>query len=352
MTKGLQGRKKHKSRTKKVPSKYEEFETSVIKTIQKKEHRHKTKTAGLHRLSMFSSGSSLSPSQGKNAINIKSIIERIGIDNMTPKEYIPTAHDNSHLVSVKEVNLLKKMHGRGLFANENIPEGTCLGLYTGLEYSIEEFKEYLSQDPEADNSYAMTIGRTIVDARERGNFTRYINFSDSQANVEFVEGTINRQKVVKVIATSNIQAGQQILVDYNTYDQRASKDYYFLNPYDGWEPADEVYQSNEERYSKFKIPFKTFINENNNDIVLHCLRNREFAKFMILVTNNPTYFQTEYKARSKVNKDAFKSAISDYDHEEKKQLFELLISEKINMDSGLLEELGFQIEQETSYSHS
>jgi hypothetical protein len=185
-------------------------------------------------------------------------IETLGIDNMTVTDYIPSDIDKSGLVSVKSVNLLKKHGGRGLFAATDIAEGTCIGIYTGEVYStISEFDEYLEANPEADNSYAMAIGGRMVDAAQKGNFTRYINFSDSRDSVEFVEGKLMGHKVVKVRATRDIKKGEQLLVNYNTYEERASKLYYFLNPGDGWQSASELYETHSAQYELLKMPFGT-----------------------------------------------------------------------------------------------
>lgn len=175
-------------------------------------------------------------------------IQAMGIDNMTSSQYIPSPLDRNDLVSVKPVNVLSEFGGRGLFATQDIPKGTCLGLYTGEVFSITDFQKLLATNKEANNHYAMNVGHTIVDGRIKGNFSRYINFSDSQANVEFVEGYYKGRKVVKVMTTQGIQANQQFLVDYNTYDERASRDYFFINPDDGNQSAHEVYIENQRFY--------------------------------------------------------------------------------------------------------
>lgn len=184
----------------------------------------------------------------------KELIEQLAIDNMTMESYIPATQDLPALVEVKVVDLLRSFNGRGLYAKADIPEGTVLGIYTGEEYTTEEdFLAYLAENEGRDRSYAMTIGTRVVDAQEKGNFTRYINFSDSQANVAFIEGRDGRTKVVQVIAIKNISQGQQILVDYNCYEQRASTDFFFLNPEDSWLSAQKQFEANRQSYSFLRL---------------------------------------------------------------------------------------------------
>lgn len=180
---------------------------------------------------------------------IRKSIGSLAIDNMNTKDYVPSSLDQTDMVLVKPVNLLSDSGGRGLFASEDILKGTCIGVYTGEIYpSAAQFKRYLESNPDADNSYAMAVAGRIVDAATKGNFTRYINFSDSQDNAEFVEGRLNGRKVVKVVATKDIMEGQQFLINYNTYEERASKYYFFLNPNDSDLSANELYESNQQHY--------------------------------------------------------------------------------------------------------
>ncbi|WP_298622143.1 Dot/Icm T4SS effector AnkI/LegAS4 [uncultured Legionella sp.] len=180
---------------------------------------------------------------------IRKSMKSLAIDNMVAEDYIPSSLDQIDLVSVKSVNLLSNFDGRGLFASEDIPAGTCIALYTGEIYSsIAEFNRFLATNSEADKSYAMTIAGRIVDAAKKGNFSRYINFSDSQDNAVFEEGMLDRRKVVKVITIKDIKMGQQLLINYNIYEERASKSYFFLNPSDGALSAYEFYEMNLRHY--------------------------------------------------------------------------------------------------------
>ncbi|AHE67730.1 Dot/Icm T4SS effector AnkI/LegAS4 [Legionella oakridgensis] len=189
-----------------------------------------------------------------DAVDTESTMYSLGISNMHATDYLPSPLDKPELCAVRPVNLLKAFGGYGLYATVTIPAETCLGEYTGREFTIDEFERYLETEPGANPSYAMDMDNRIIDARIAGNFTRFINFSDSQANVEFREGRRGHQRVVMVVATKPIYAGEQILVDYNKYDEHASKDYYFLNPQDSWQSTWEMYEEHCARYERVRYP--------------------------------------------------------------------------------------------------
>lgn len=184
---------------------------------------------------------------------ISATMKELGIDNMKTTDYIPSVIDKPHLVSVATLDLLSEFGGRGLFAKTRIRAGTCLGVYTGKQFSEKAFETYLHTTKEAGPHYAMLLDSTIIDAQLQGNFTRYINFSDTQANVEFISDFLNGEKIVKVVATKHIQAGQQILIDYGTYSEEVSADYFFLNPEDNWQSAAKTYTANQDLYQLYQL---------------------------------------------------------------------------------------------------
>ncbi|KTD03565.1 SET domain-containing protein-lysine N-methyltransferase [Fluoribacter gormanii] len=206
----------------------------------------KFKSTKVHQNSFFPKNSKL---DGSHLRKLKKLIKSIGIEHMEAENYLSSSLDQPELVKVMPVNLLKEFGGQGLYAYVDIPAGTCLGEYTGELYPTTTlFKKYVKQTSGADWSYAMTLGHKVIDGKDKGNFTRYINFSDTQANVEFREDIVNGIKCVKVITTKDIPKGKQVLVDYNCYDERASKEYFFLSPEDNWQSAQEVLASNSRVY--------------------------------------------------------------------------------------------------------
>lgn len=101
----------------------------------------------------------------------------------------------------------------GVFAEENIPIGAYIGEYTGL---IRKRKR--RADRKNDYCFEYTIGDWvynpfIIDAKERGNFTRWINHSEDP-NVEslsvFVDGIMH----IIFVALKPIKAGSQMCYHY------------------------------------------------------------------------------------------------------------------------------------------
>lgn len=244
-------------RISKLPDKYNDFVLNVKLPTKsdcqpKHDKEHKNIKINSHAHGLFSKPQLKATKMRKRtkipAFDVSSTIKQLGIDNMLEKNYLPSSIDNFGLVKVKKVDVLKKFDGRGLFAEKFIKKGTTIGEYTGKQFSKKEFQVYLESNVKLDNSYAMTLGQYIIDAQEQGNHTRYINFSDSQANVEFVEGQLNQKKIVKVVAVKDIEVGKQLLIDYNTIDEKKSMDYLYLNPEDGHQSAAELYDENKNLY--------------------------------------------------------------------------------------------------------
>lgn len=254
---------KRRQRKSKAPEYLADFETSVNSKHSKiKKDRTKPSTSSvpnsLLTLSMFSGINKevilTAREKGIQTRKTRRLMSGLGIDNMLASDYVSSSLDRTDLVTVKPVNLLQAFEGRGLFATQDIKEETFIGVYTGEVFdSVAVFDNYIAEHPGADDSYAMIVTGRVVDAARKGNFTRYINFSDTQANMEFVEGFIQRRKVVLVRALRDIKAGEQFLVNYNTHEERNSKAYFFLNPSDGWLSAEELHQHHKDSYSPFTI---------------------------------------------------------------------------------------------------
>ena len=183
----------------------------------------------------------------------KQLLYDLDINNMRPEDYIANPVDQPELVFVKPVHMLKG--GKGLFARKFISLGTRLGIYTGEVYSSQkDFDKHFEEHPQADNNYTMHVGNQFfVDSVVKGNFTRYINFSDSQSNVKFKEGEHGGSLVAEVIATKDIKKGVQILIDYNAPDEQLSKEYFFLNPEDTELSASDIQKKYSKHYTLVKV---------------------------------------------------------------------------------------------------
>lgn len=185
------------------------------------------------------------------------ILMALGIEDMSPEHYIPSDGDNPGMVHVGRVALLKNQGGYGLFANQTIPPNTCIGVYTGKEFtSGKHYNNYCKKHPEHDNNYSLVLSRKIIDAKTKGNFTRYANFSDIQDNASFKVAKRKGRTVVELVTTKKINKGQQILVNYNEHKPEMSANYYFLNPEDNGNTAQETFKNNAEHYDLMRAPQK------------------------------------------------------------------------------------------------
>lgn len=180
-----------------------------------------------------------------------SILEKLNITNMAAEKYIRSQRDAEHLVTVKNVNVLNGICAEGLFATAFINQGTCIGEYTGKHYSEADFEKHLEQD-DANTYYAISTDTDIIDAAESGNYTRFINFSDTRDNVKFMQSNSHGATSVRVVALRDIQPGEQFLVDYNVYDDSTDQ-YLFVNPADNHLSTYEVYQANRANYDSYKV---------------------------------------------------------------------------------------------------
>lgn len=106
--------------------------------------------------------------------------------------------------------------GYGIFAEREIPSGAFIGEYTGLIR-----KRRRRADRKNDYCFEYTIGDWvynpfIIDAKEMGNFTRFINHSETP-NVEslsvFADGVMH----IIFVAQKSIAQGSQLCYHYGDY---------------------------------------------------------------------------------------------------------------------------------------
>lgn len=119
-----------------------------------------------------------------------------------------------------DIRYLHHLIGLGVFARKNIPKGTWIGLYCGLK---------TIKDPEYLNYTYRGVKDCLnldIDAKNCGNFTRFINHADhpwrydelepelSYANISANIRSVNGHHFILFIADQEIKAGEQLLVDY------------------------------------------------------------------------------------------------------------------------------------------
>jgi uncharacterized protein len=102
------------------------------------------------------------------------------------------------------------IHGKGVFATTHIPAGTRLIEYKGERISDED-SEYLYTET-THTFLFMLENNEVIDGSRNGNNARWINHScepNCEANEE--DGR------VFIDALSNLEAGDEITIDYNLY---------------------------------------------------------------------------------------------------------------------------------------
>jgi SET domain-containing protein len=124
-----------------------------------------------------------------------------------------------------KIKYISPQIGHGLFAAEPIAPGQLIGEYTGIVRSIQQ-----SQDQ--NNHYLMYLlpetlwwdmlshGTTInkeslvIDARYKGNETRFINHSSTAPNLKLITAYSNGQFYKLFISTREIKKSEELRFDY------------------------------------------------------------------------------------------------------------------------------------------
>jgi SET domain-containing protein len=102
------------------------------------------------------------------------------------------------------------IHGKGVFATTYIPAGTRLIEYKGERISDED-SEYLYTET-THTFLFMLENNEVIDGSRKGNNARWINHS-CEPNCEASE----EDGRVFIDALSNLEAGDEITIDYNLY---------------------------------------------------------------------------------------------------------------------------------------
>ena len=103
------------------------------------------------------------------------------------------------------------VHGKGVFAVQDIAEGETIIEYVGEVISWDEAQERHPHDPQDPNHtfYFSLDNGDVIDALYGGNSSRWINHScDGNCEADEVEGR------VYIKARRNIAAGEELNYDY------------------------------------------------------------------------------------------------------------------------------------------
>ena len=114
------------------------------------------------------------------------------------------------------IRWIDEVLGYGVFAEEDIPLGAYIGEYTGLVRKRARLK-----DKKNDYCFEYTIGDWIynpfiIDAKNQGNFTRYINHSEDP-NLESLAVYVDEVMHIIFVALKPIKKGMQMCYHYGDY---------------------------------------------------------------------------------------------------------------------------------------
>ena len=117
---------------------------------------------------------------------------------------------NQHYEAPIYIKFITKDVGYGIFAAQDIKKGELIGEYTGIVKPVDFSKK------KEDFDYAWGFpppAKFVVDSKDAGNFTRFINHSNTP-NVSMVYVLINNRWHLAYIANQDIKKDQQLLANY------------------------------------------------------------------------------------------------------------------------------------------
>lgn len=179
------------------------------------------------------------------------IMQSLGITNMAAEDYLPSPQDRVEMVSVKRVTVIVGRWSFGLFAELAISKGAIIGEYMGERMSLKKLEK---QDEDVSNYFTRIVNDDLmIDAKRKGNFTRFINHSESQPNVSFVTRADGGH--IDIVALRDIKPGEQLLANYGSNYLHLDFQF-FLNPSDNNMNAADTYHQYKNYYYQKKFRFK------------------------------------------------------------------------------------------------
>lgn len=139
------------------------------------------------------------------------------IPPITEKNPRPSYKPESYINDIKNkktaevyIKYINPKCGYGVFANQDIPERHIIAEYTGIvrrkDFSkIKDDYEYAWGFPPPT--------KFLIDGKNAGNFTRFINHNDDN-NVEMIYIPVDGRWHLAYVAKKPIKKGQQLLANY------------------------------------------------------------------------------------------------------------------------------------------
>jgi SET domain-containing protein len=109
-----------------------------------------------------------------------------------------------------------KVHGNGVFAARNIPEGTRIIEYGGKTISAKEADRRHPTNPDDPFHtffFSLSSGK-VIDGNDEGNEARWINHS-CKPNCEAQEGSYEDMPRVFIFARRDLEPGEELFYDYS-----------------------------------------------------------------------------------------------------------------------------------------
>ncbi|MET0382048.1 MAG: SET domain-containing protein-lysine N-methyltransferase [Burkholderiaceae bacterium] len=103
------------------------------------------------------------------------------------------------------------VHGRGVFATRRIRASELIAFYTGRRYAASEIASK-DWDPRMTYVFGLSDG-SLIDAREGGNDTRFINHA-CEPNCIAYEIDTARGPAVEIRAKTTVARGEELFLDY------------------------------------------------------------------------------------------------------------------------------------------
>ncbi len=177
----------------------------------RKAAKEKLSVEQLNRLVSTLSGKSFQYSNDqllRYHMTLKDLPEVIDVDELyTSQIEMQQILDNLKHCDAYELRYIDSMLGFGVFSRTQIQAGSIMSLYSGIQtYTREKRLDYSFTMPRHPSN-------VYIHASEFGNLTRFINHA-AEANVKAVQYQVNGVTFVLFEAKRDIEAGEQLLVDY------------------------------------------------------------------------------------------------------------------------------------------
>lgn len=111
-------------------------------------------------------------------------------------------------LAIRKVDDVK---GFGLFAGQPLGAHFYVGEYTGVVMPDQGTSEYSVRYPK----WALQGSPLAIEAKERGNYTRFINHEEKEPNLELVSVYWKGLARLIFLTTRSIKSGEELVFDYN-----------------------------------------------------------------------------------------------------------------------------------------